>query len=84
MANSGSMMNSYQKFAVFLIRVTGVVVAVRAIVGPVQVGLLRLLGVRGYDYPTERWLASLFWGVGGIVLVLLAKPIGRFLGRGLE
>ena len=77
-------MNVYQKTAAFLLRIVGGTLAVVGALGPAYIGLLRAIGRDAPAYPSERWAGSLLWGVSGLLLVLLSKPLGRLLGRGLD
>ena len=77
-------MNPYQKVAAFVIRIVGSILIMAGIMGPLGIAALRLAGQAAPTYPIERWVGSVIWGVGGIILVLASKPIGRRLGGGLE
>ena len=62
----------------------GSVIALVGFMGPVSVAILQVTGRVAPAYPPERWIGSISWLIGGIILVLAAKPIGRRLGGGLE
>jgi hypothetical protein len=77
-------MSPYQKAASLVIRMVGVVLAVMGGLGPLYVAILAALRHATPPYPTERWLGSAVWLLGGLLLVLASKPLGRALGRGLD
>jgi hypothetical protein len=77
-------MNVYQKTATFMLRIVGCALAVVGALGPAYIGFLRAIGRDAPQYSSERWAGSVLWGVGGLLLVLLSKPLGRLLGRGLD
>jgi hypothetical protein len=77
-------MNVYQKAAIFILRLTGFVVALVGALGPIGLLAVSVAGGGTSSYPAARWVGSAMWFVGGVVLVLMAKTIGRLLGRGLD
>ncbi len=77
-------MNAYQKVATLLLRLVGLVVLVIGAAGICWVGLMGALGFEVPTYPSSRYASSLFWIVGGLVLTLISKPLGRVLGHGLD
>jgi hypothetical protein len=77
-------MNNYQKTAAFILRIAGCVLAFVGAMGPTYIACMRALGRTTPEYSSDRWAASIMWSVGGVVLVLLSKPLGRLLGRGLD
>ncbi|PYQ63180.1 MAG: hypothetical protein DMF53_10905 [Acidobacteria bacterium] len=77
-------MNSFQKAGVLIIRFMGAIIAAVGLLGPLYAAFTKAIGKHVPDYPDERWIGSIVWAVGGIVLVFAAKPLGRLLGRGLE
>ena len=76
-------MNPYQKAAVLVVRLIGCVVALIGLIGPLSVGLMGLAGQGAPTYAAQRWVASLLWLIGGAVLIVASKPIGRRFGAGL-
>jgi hypothetical protein len=77
-------MNQYQKAATLVVRVVGSIVAVVGLMGPFYITVLQIAGQAAPAYPTERWAGSIVWLLGGVILALASKPIGRRLGGGLE
>jgi hypothetical protein len=77
-------MNAYQKAATFVLRIVGCVLTVVGATGPSYVLCVGLISGNSPQYPLERWVASIVWTAGGVVLVLLSKLIGRLLGHGLD
>ncbi len=86
MADKPDSMNIFQKTAVFLLRIMGSAIAVIGAIGPGCVTSVTILGhgMPEYAPPTDRWAASVVWLIGGVVLVLVSKPIGRWIGTGLD
>jgi hypothetical protein len=76
-------MNSYQKLAVLMLRVLGAAVVVYGFHGLVPYYAYKL-GIVLPTNPTAEWLTGLEWGVTGLCIILVAKPIGRLFGRGLD
>ena len=77
-------MNSYQKAGAFIARLVGGVAAMAGAMGPVYVAASKAVGQEVPEYAAERWLGSLLWLAFGLLLIVLAKPIGRLTGRGLQ
>jgi hypothetical protein len=77
-------MNQYQKAAALVTRILGCVVAMVGLIGPLYITALQIAGQPTLAYPKERWVGSVAWVIGGIILVLASKRIGRRLGGGLE
>ena len=65
-------------------RIVGCVLSLVGVMGPLYITILQIAGQPAPTYPRERWMGSLTWIVGGVVLFLASKPIGRRLGGGLE
>jgi hypothetical protein len=80
----GAALNSYQKAGTWVMRLVGAVITAGGVMGTLWAGIAHALGVQIQEYSAERWLGSAMWAIGGVVLVLASKPIGRLLGRGLE
>ncbi len=77
-------MNHYQKLATVLVRCVGGLSATLGALGLLYGAALRAQGVPFSPDQAERFGASFWYIVVGIVVFLLARPIGRLLGRGLE
>jgi hypothetical protein len=77
-------MNDRQKLAALLIRMVGGGWAGLIILGFAMRLVEASLGVPVQEYPTHTILGNVFYIVGGVILVWLAKPLGRLLGKGLE
>jgi hypothetical protein len=77
-------MNTFQKFGIFLVRLIGSAICVRGAVGPVTALINVLAGIQAPAIETRQWLGSAEWIVFGILLVLISKPAGTYLGEGLE
>ena len=77
-------MNRYQMAAILVVRMVGCALALIGLVGPLSVAVMTALGQSAPSYPSQRYVGSLIWLIGGVVLVVVAKPIGRRLGSGLE
>ena len=77
-------MNPYQKLATFLARLIGSAMVLVGLGGPVSMLAYRLIGRDLPSYSDERWFGSFFWLAVGLAILLLGRPIGRALGRGLE
>ncbi|HTG33517.1 MAG TPA: hypothetical protein VLB76_11375 [Thermoanaerobaculia bacterium] len=77
-------MNPYQKFSTFMARLIGSVMVLGGLAGPVSMLAYRLVGRDLPSYSDERWIGSFFWAAVGLALLLLGRPIGKALGRGLE
>jgi hypothetical protein len=77
-------MNPWQKAAALVLRMAGSVIAVTGAMGPLYVAVISVLGGHAPLYPADRWVGSVVWLLGGVVLVALSRPLGRLLGRGLD
>jgi hypothetical protein len=77
-------MNQYQRIGTFIIRLVGALFMLVGALGmlyalAVKVGLVAEIPSR----PSSSAM-SIVWLVGGAAFILLCKPIGRWLGHGLE
>ncbi|MEL7296965.1 MAG: hypothetical protein AAGJ86_04835 [Pseudomonadota bacterium] len=73
---------SYQHLAVFLLRLTGFALA---FAGIGQLLLLTIGMLIGGDFPSLfAAIPGLRLAIPGVVLLLIAKPAGQWLGRGLD
>ena len=77
-------MNDRQKLAALLLRIVGGGWSALIIVGFTMRFVEKAFGVSIQEYPTHTILGNVFYIVGGILLVVFSKPLGRLLGRGLE
>ena len=77
-------MNAYQKAATLVLRLIGCYLAAIGATGFAYLAAMKALGQTVPAYPSERFVASVFWFAGGIILVLFSKLLGRCLGHGLE
>jgi hypothetical protein len=77
-------MNPYQKAATIALRLFGGLIAVRGASGPVYIAFDRAISGNWPTYESDRWAASAIWLVGGALLMLLSKPLGRLFGSGLD
>jgi len=77
-------MNVFQKTATLIARLVGCAIAAVGVIGPAWVIALKILGAYNGHVPVGGWAASLAWVVGGIGLILISKPIGRWIGSGLD
>lgn len=76
-------MTEHQKLAVLLLRIVGAGWATLIFVGLSMFGIESLLGVQVQHYPAHTVIGNVAYVVVGVLLVLLSKPLGRLLGRGL-
>ena len=75
-------MNHYQRTAILLVRFVATVAIVLGLLGLLYGAVL--YGPKFTAQQSERWISSL-WYVGlGLALFVGSRPLGRFLGRGLE
>jgi len=77
-------MNHFQKLATVLVRVAGLANAVLGVLGLAYGAVQRASGRTLTPDEIERWGASFYWILLGVMLFLLARPLGRLLGRGLD
>ena len=75
-------MNQSQKLATLLLRIAGCATALTGVAAPLCALSKHVL--TGSAVPTDDWTNNFFCFVGGSLLVALAKPLGRLLGRGLD
>jgi hypothetical protein len=78
------LMNKYQRVGVFLVRVLGAMALALGLLGVI----LAASEHAGLLTPDPSWPSSvgvsLVWIVVGGLLVGIARPVGRLLGKGLE
>lgn len=76
-------MNTYQKAAIFILRLAGVCWTVFfAFIWSVY-AIEVLVGIEVQHYPTHTIIGNLGYIVLGIVVIVASKPLGRFIGRDL-
>ena len=77
-------MNHYQKVATVLIRAAGVTTVALGVFGLLYGMGLMSRGVHLTAEQADRFGASVWYVVFGVVLYLLGRPLGRLVGRGLD
>ena len=77
-------MTQYQKAATLVVRIIGVLITLAGLAGPLYKLVLEISGQPVPARVNERWAASVTWVIGGVVLTLLSKVLGKRLGQGLE
>jgi len=77
-------MNHYQKIATVLVRAAGAAAAAVGVLGFVYGTVLVARGTSLSPDQAERYGSSVWYVVFGLMLFLLARPLGRLLGRGLD
>jgi hypothetical protein len=77
-------MNHYQKLAIVLVRCAGAGAVALGVLGFVYGAALVARGTSLSPDQAERFGSSVWYVVFGLVLFLLARPLGRLLGRRLE
>ena len=77
-------MNDRQKLAALLLRLIGGGFAVLDTFFISFWYVEHLLGVATRDYPFHTFVGNVIYILFGLLLVLVSKPLGRLLGRGLE
>lgn len=77
-------MNHYQKIAIVLVRTAGAAAAAVGMLGFVYGTTLVMRGAPLSPDQAERYGSSVWYVVFGLVLFLVARPLGRLLGRGLD
>jgi hypothetical protein len=76
-------MTEHQKLATLILRIIGAGWATLIVVGFSMLGIESAMGVQVQHYPTQTVLGNVAYIVMGLLLVLLSKPLGKLLGRGL-
>lgn len=77
-------MNMFQKIAVLIVRIVGCVIAILALFTPLYFSVLSYTGRTGPGFALDVWTPSMIQFLVGALLVLASKPIGKFLGFGLD
>ncbi len=79
-------MNLFQKIAIFLVRLLGIVFLLFGINGfvyTVMLAISPIFKIDGYD-ATQGVISGAFYFILGLAMVLFAAPIGKLIGRGLD
>jgi len=79
-------MNVFQRIAIFLIRLLGIVCLLFGINGFAYAGMLAISPIfkmDGFD-ATQGIISGAFYFVLGLASVLFSNPIGKLIGRGLD
>ena len=74
-------MNQYQKTAIFIVRLAGSVISMFGSMGLLYIAFF---GMSAPSHGHDRVVGSFVWVLVGALLVIFAKPLGLFLGRGLD
>jgi hypothetical protein len=74
-------MNAFQKVGVFVIRVVGSVGIAIGSLGLAYVGMVATQILP--PSPRASLVSSLMWVGEGILICVVARPVGKFLGQGL-
>jgi hypothetical protein len=74
----------YQKIATVLVRFAGILAFVLGILGFLYGAMLRGQGAQLTPDQEERIASSFWYVILGLALFVASRPLGRFLGRGLE
>ena len=77
-------MNTYQKTAIFVLRIAGCALAIVGAMGLIYFLARRAAGQSPSADLSDRLLASIVYLGCGLLVLFLSKPIGRLLGRGLD
>jgi hypothetical protein len=77
-------MNHYQKLATVLVRASGMAMAVLGLFGLAYGVTFLARGASFSPDQSQRFNAGFWWLALGLILLLLARPLGRLLGRKLE
>ncbi len=77
-------MNHYQRIATVLVRFAGILAFLLGILGFFYGAVLWAQGAQLAPDQAERFASSFWYVVLGLALFVASRPLGRFLGRGLE
>jgi hypothetical protein len=77
-------LNTYQKSAVFILRLASVCWTLFFAFAWSLYGIEALIGIEVQHYSTHNVIGSAGYIALGIVVILASKPLGRFIGRGLD
>ena len=79
-------MNKFQKIAIFLVRLLGIVCLLFGINGFVYTAMLvisPIFKIEGFD-ATQGIVSGAFYFILGLALVLFSNPVGKLIGSGLD
>lgn len=79
-------MNKFQKIAIFLVRLLGIVFLLFGVNGFVYAAMLvisPIFKIEGYD-STQGIISGAFYFILGLALVLFSNPLGKLIGSGLD
>ena len=76
-------MNPYQKAATLVVRLVGGTILMVVALGMLYFVFMAATGQDLSAFGAQR-VGSFVWGAVGLVLIAVAKPIGRLMGRGLD
>lgn len=76
-------MTEHQKLAVLILRIIGAGWVTLIVVGLSMLGIESAMGVPVQHYPAHTVMGNIAYIVMGLLLVLLSKPLGKLLGRGI-
>jgi len=77
-------MNDRQKLAALLLRIIGAGWSVLIILGLTMWFIESAVGVPVQKYPMHTIFGNVTYIIGGILLALFSKPLGRLFGHGLD
>jgi len=77
-------MNHYQKLGTVLVRGAGFAALALGLMGLLYGAVLLARGATLTAEQAERFGSSVWYVAFGLVLLLLGRPLGRLLGRGLD
>ena len=76
-------MTEHQKLAVLILRIIGAVWATVIVAGLSMLGIESAMGIPVRHYPAHAVIGNIAYVVMGLLVVLLSKPLGKLLGRGI-
>ena len=77
-------MNHYQRVGVFTLRIVGLLIVVIGLMGAMYALAARAGMIRVGPSDPSSMGNSFLWMACGVALIILARPVGRFLGKGLD
>jgi hypothetical protein len=77
-------MNTYQKIAVLLVRLTGAAVLLGSIAGPLYALAIYAMGREAPEFTREDIGGNVTWILVGVIMLFFSVPIGKSFGRGLD
>lgn len=79
-------MNKFQKIAVFLMRLVGIMCVLFGVNGflyTVMLAISPIFRIEGFD-GTQGLISGAYYFVFGLALILFSGSLGRLIGRGLD